>query len=261
MDDDEIYFTFPWTSGGPFNSLAELELAYGDSCVDGAISDTAELWARRSQTSVPCVGSWLPPDLVLSDYMDRWADETCDDPHGDFLIGEFLDWFSEDCSNSQAFDDFVWDRFTEIAFESMTNLVRNIKFACGDKIQLGPDMLYKFRERLNVMPYTVRVDLPPMPEDMEEQLMDALVRAEERAAEARAPKRVTVRIPRSAFRKATAQKASGVSSPLAKQKDEAEQKAKSKVEKRGKGRHASAEEEPVMEEAAVAEEVRDAGSE
>lgn len=195
--DDEHYFAFPWMSGGEFESLAELELAYGDNCVDGAISDTAELWATRSQTLSPCVGSWTPSEFSLDDAIRRWSAGGRRRPDADGLyITGFRQWLEHQLSGSAEFGDFVWDRFTEFAFESMMNLKRNIKLACDDDIKLNSGMMYKFRDRINTLPYFVRIAVPPMPDDTEARLAKA-------AEEALRPRRKarTLRIPLSAFAK------------------------------------------------------------
>lgn len=176
--DEESYVVFPWMNGGEFSTLAELELAYGDNCVDGAIADTAELWARRSGTESPCVGSWSPSLFSLDDEIKDWANSQrrLPDEMGLYITG-FRAWVENKLSESPEFGDFVWNRFVEFSVESMTNLRRNIKVACGDDISLDSKMMYKFRERIGILPYYVRIAVPPMPNDTEERLTQAVTDA------------------------------------------------------------------------------------
>lgn len=193
--DEESYIVFPWMNGGAFGSLAELELAYGDNCVDGAIADTAELWATRSGVTPPCVGDWTPTRFSLDAEIDEWAKDSSRRPDDDGLyITGFRAWVEHKLSQSPEFDDFVWDRFTEFSFESMMSLKRNIKIACDDDIKLSDTLIYKFRERIGVQPYYVKISIPPMPNDTEERLMRAVEKA-------RKPKKQTMRfrIPKSAL--------------------------------------------------------------
>ena len=186
--DEESYFVFPGMNGGEFESLAELELAYGDNCVDGAISDTAELWAMRSGTSSPCVGSWSPSNFSLDDAIQEWATSQARRPDdtGLYITG-FRAWVENQLSKSPEFGDFVWNRFVEFSMESMMNLKKNIKLACGDDIRFDSRMLYRFRDRIGVQPYYVNITVPPMPTDTEERLVVAV-------AQSRKPKRKTMRV-------------------------------------------------------------------
>ena len=193
--DDESYVSFPWMSGGAFESLAELELAYGDNCVDGAIADTAELWASRSGVLSPCVGNWTPTHFSLDSEIEEWAKDLTrrPDENGLYITG-FRSWVEQRLSMSAEFSDFVWNRFTELSFESMTHLRRSIKQVCNDDIVLSDSMLYKFRERIGIQPYYVRVSVPPMPDDMERRLTEAMDKARKPQA-----RNMRFRIPKSVF--------------------------------------------------------------
>lgn len=226
--DDERYFTFPWMDGGEFESLAELELAYGDNCVDAAIAEVAKLWASRSGTAVPCVGSWCPTDLDLDGLAREWAGgPDCGADEDGLLITGFRAWLADRIRNAPDFSDFVWDRFTEFAFEAMTCLARSIRTACGEDIRMSSDMLSRFRDRIDTQPYYVSISLPLMPDDMEGRLVEAF-------AEARRPRkrRVSVRIPRSLVSAARKHGAEEFAKALAKQKaDERERRTKTETDR------------------------------
>lgn len=225
--DEESYVVFPWMNGGAFSTLAELELAYGDNCVDGAIADTAELWARRSGTSSPCVGSWSPETFSLDDEIREWAtskrrrpDET-----GLYITG-FRAWVEHKLSESAEFGDFVWNRFVEFSVESMSNLKKNVKIACGDDILLDDRMMYKFRDRIGILPYYVMISVPAMPNDTEERLSKAV----EDALKPK-PRKLRFRLPKSAFASSKAEE--GIAAAMA------QTQAKSSQKKQERDRHVS----------------------
>lgn len=176
--DEESYYVFPWMNGEAFESLAELEMAYGDNCVDCAIADIAELWAHRSGTSSPCVGDWSPSTFSLDDAIREWAgsQHRLPDDAGLYITG-FRSWVEHKLSESSEFDDFVWNRFVEFSIETMDYLRKNVRLTSGQDVLYDDKMMYKFRDRICSLPYYVRISVPPMPNDTEERLAKAVSNA------------------------------------------------------------------------------------
>lgn len=170
-DEDDEMFVFPWEEDGEFDALSEIEAAYGDNCVDSAISEVAELWARRSGTTVPCIGKCRPAGLDVRAEMWRWASSAprARDEYGLYTPG-FRLWLQAEIGRSAEFRDFVWDRFTEMTFEVATTLRDTIRLRCGDEVRMTPAFFESLRDRIGILPFHVRADVPPMPDDAEEEL-------------------------------------------------------------------------------------------
>lgn len=176
-DDGEDYIVVPWADGY-FSSLAELEMAYGDNCVDGTMCEVAERWATRSGTTFPCIGAWAPKSIDLDTEARRWAAEEPRVPDEDGIyVSDFRCWLLDRLGDTAEFHDFIWDRFSEFALETATALRQNVMNACGDEIEYSPEMFDKFRDRANALPFHVRVKTPALPLDMEKRLERAVEEA------------------------------------------------------------------------------------
>lgn len=174
--DDDEYMELPWETG-TFHTLAEIEMAYGDNCVDGTMTDVAERWARRSGTTSPCIGLWVPKGFDIDKAIGEWAQHgpKVKSADGTYLPA-FSMWLTDKLGNSSEFQDFVWDRYAEFAVETATTLRQNIFAACGDEVIFTPDMFDRFRDRISALPFHVKAQTPPLPDDTEERLYNAVVR-------------------------------------------------------------------------------------
>lgn len=181
-DNGEDYISLPWEDGY-FSSLAELEMAYGDNCVDGTMCEVAERWAKRSGTTSPCIGAWAPRDIDIDSEARHWATEEERVPDEDGIyVSDFRCWLLDRLGSTPEFRDFVWDRFSEFALETATALRQNVMAACGDEIEYSPEMFDRFRDRANALPFHVRVKTPALPLNMEDRLERAVTEAAMRGA-------------------------------------------------------------------------------